>query len=161
MSQGDAPSAPWTGEDVIRWCSTVGGGAVALVGGWWLASGQPLMAGQQAGAAIAVCGLVVSCWGHLMLIMRGRGNVGHRRSQLLPDPVSPTQEQRSEVSLPLTATYLSGGQHRYFHLAGCAFTADRDFGAGDHVAQLAAGRTPCGVCLPGGPDLLTDALARA
>jgi hypothetical protein len=119
---------------------------------WWNASGRPFFDKQVPVAVVAIGGLLIALWGHVVWILRGRQAIGERRLRFLPDVV----ETASPGAVPGTAPgttpgmplLVAGAGLRRYHHPSCPLAAGRDWDAATEAEHASAGRRPCGVCIP-------------
>ena len=145
----------WSADEFLRWGGMVAAGGVAIVAGWYLASGTPHYSQAIGYTNVAVVGMLVAAWGHAIMLLRGRRSVGERRRELLrdvigQDPASSGLLRAQELGSDTgpAASLVAGEGMKHFHRLGCPLAQGRDWREVSLEEHLGAGRTPCGVCRP-------------
>ena len=153
VSVPDSNASLWRPEDLLRWAVTASLGGVAIAACWYVAAGDATFAQQIGPTNVAVAGLLLSGVGNAAWLLKGRRMLGERRRALLPDVPVPTtavaeqgEADRGEVKRTL---YVAGEGMERYHRSGCPLAAGRG-GWTSMTAERheAAGRRPCGVCMP-------------
>ena len=141
---------PWTDEELFRWLVTVVLAAGLCVAAWWAAAGHARLRDQIAFANFAVAGLVLTCYAHAALFLRGRRAVGARRRALLTEPPEHSGSRSAADSRQFCSQngFVAGDGLGRYHRPDCPLAAGRDWSEAARADHDAAGRRPCGVCRP-------------
>lgn len=132
------PVQPWEDGHVLQLCATSALGLVAIVVGWYGASGSALVDRQTLWLNLGVAGTVVAALGNCVWLLRGRGAVGARRRQLVSMAPSPSSPPAASGGAGLVR---ASGMARV-HRADCPLVA------GKKVRKaVTADGDACGVCL--------------
>lgn len=140
LDQRALTSSPWQ----VGWClallSTTAVGLIAVLYGWYGASGQGVLARQMPFLSTALAGTVVAGLGNCGWLLRGRRSVGElRRSLLVAAPPSARPAEAVATSAPAGWVQAPGMTLR--HLASCLLVA------GKQVCAVELDAAPaCAVC---------------
>jgi hypothetical protein len=150
----EVASLLWSPVVVARWASAAGLAGLVMVGTWFVVGGKATWDDQRPWMSLAIAGLVAVAFVSLNVLLAGRRAIGLRRVQLLGDLPAPRQDRPVGVSAPTVVAgpasevLVAGEGLVRYHRSDCFLTDGRDYAAADRAAHRAAGRQPCGVCLP-------------
>ena len=148
MTTPAAQREPWDDERLLGLVLATLVGLAAITAAWFGASGSTRPSTQVAWLQLGIAGLIVSAFGHVLWLLRGRRAIGRRRVALLADvprPDARTPEPRAaRTGVPSDAQGLVrvAGLRRV-HLPDCPLVAAK-------AVQPAAATdgAACGVCRP-------------
>jgi hypothetical protein len=161
------PMIPWGTEALARWAVWTVGCGVGLIVVWWEVAGRGVFSAQVGWLSAGIGALMVSLYGHMSLVVRGRRAVGERRSSLISDGViellpafeSVAVRERSEHSKQSihTVVVVVNGSALY-HDPSCPMTTGREVSAMMRAESVAVGLDGCGICCR--PEVLVSAAER-
>lgn len=144
---------PWRDSDLVAATGAALVGLIAILLGWFGASGSPAPARQMLWLNVAVAGLAVYALGNCLWLMRLRRAVGDRRAALVSFEVAEEEVEaqhttggvgRSDRTAVMSAQWVSGDGMARVHRPDCPVVA------GKHVWTAHAGDGElCGVCTDG------------
>lgn len=143
----------WSSSALARWAGAVAVAGLVLVGSWFAIAGKGDWNDQRPYMSFSIALVVVVSFLSLSMLLTGRRAIGLRRIELLGDlpvqqPAQTDTAPAAPAGRPTSEVLVAGEQLVRYHRADCPLTVGRDYQASDRTSHVAAGRLPCGVCLP-------------
>lgn len=153
MTGGPARQVPWRDGDLVAVTATALVGVIAILLGWFGASGSPAPARQMLWLNITVAGVLIFAIGNCLWLLRLRRAVGERRAGLVSLEVADEEPEghhpagavaHLDWTAVMAAEWVRGDGMARVHRPDCPVVA------GKHVWSADAGDGElCAVCTDG------------
>ena len=150
MIAGDrGRQAPWSTGDLVLLAAVVAAGGVLCGLAWNGVATRSRLEDQTGWIVLGVAGFLLAAAAQRLWLRRARRAVASYAAAvqgpvavLIEEPPAPPTLVRGRDDLVAT------GGLRHFHRPDCPIAAGQGWSAEPRRAHEAAGRTPCGICLP-------------
>jgi peptidoglycan/LPS O-acetylase OafA/YrhL len=141
---------PWSRRDLVRLAVGIATGGVVVALAWNGAATRSQLDDQTAYVALAVAGFLVAVAAQSLWLKRGRRAVAVYAAAVQTSVATMIDEPPATRSVVITTGdgLVATGGMRHFHRSDCPIAADKGWSAEPRRSHEAAGRTPCGICVP-------------
>lgn len=146
-----ATTAPWRVGDLASLVLAFFAAGVLLVVGWYLVSGAGTLSRQVTGLNVAVAGIVTEGVGIALWLMTVLRALGERRMSVLtrlPEPAMSPYAANASVAVVDADGLVAGSRMTRYHRSSCSLVVGKPVVTAAEEEHQAAGRRPCGICLP-------------